>query len=120
VAYADKFLNHYKLCRARQEITNPLRNIVWITTHLRPYIGIHMGEKHEDIIAYNKGMISFFQSNQCGENVTIVDVIQMTRMLQLEELRVYLKKQTFDGSHFKRNINVLKAQLILNSLVSSS
>lgn len=124
VGYQDKFLNHYKMCRKRtsQSTRSPetpggRNNVVWISTHVRPVDGNHKQEKSDVIVTYNLKMKEWFASNACGP-VQHIDVTNMTHMLQLGPLRDNLKKKmTFDGMHFSRTLNVLKAHLILSSLV---
>lgn len=121
IAYQDKFMNRYKVCRNRQLSNRPLpHNVMWVSTHVRPFKGHNEKEKIDDIVAYNDAMKDFFASKQCG-HVQYCDVTNMTNMLQLAPLRRNLKKGkngplTYDGMHFSRTINVLKAQIVMNDL----
>jgi hypothetical protein len=147
IQYQDKFLNRYSICgkrarpmmkeeeeeeEARSSASNHNNhhhnnnrdrdrdrgnNVMWVSTHVRPFRGWHRSEVTDVILHFNHQMKSFFASHQCGD-VQYVDVTNMTHMLQLPDLRGNLwKKLTYDGMHFSRTVNVLKAHIILNQLV---
>jgi hypothetical protein len=84
---------------------------------MRPFKGQFKGETMADIVAYNYAMKEFFASQQCG-HVQYVDVMNMTHMLQLPVLKknLWTLRLTYDGMHFGRTINLLKAYVILDSL----
>ena len=46
----------------------------------------------------------------------VIDVTNMTRALQFPSFKNALKSLTYDGMHFARTINVIKAHMILSQL----
>ena len=77
-----------------------------------------------DIIkSYNEGMRAFFESGKCGA-VDYLDVYNMTRQLgsadSVPNLSAEAAKMTYDSVHWGMEVNLIKAQLIINALLSKS
>jgi hypothetical protein len=66
--------------------------------------------------SYNEGMREFFRGGQCGE-VNYIDVYNMTASFG-EHHKDIASKYSYDMVHWGMEVNLLKAQIILNALVS--
>lgn len=66
---------------------------------------------------YNTDMRSFFDSGACG-NVNYVDVYNMTRQLARKHSSE-AEQMTYDGVHWGMEVNLIKAQIIINALLTA-
>ena len=89
--------------------------VYWISTHYR--LVAHFPDEKEEIVkAYNDGMRDFFSSGKCG-NVNYIDVYNMTAAFGINHHSI-ATGLSYDQVHWGMEINLLKAQTILNALVS--
>jgi hypothetical protein len=96
----------------REEVNNC--SIWWVSTHYR--MKAWFGDESPEIIKdYNIGMRKFMDSGQCGE-VNYIDVYNMTARLILNHPDEG-SHMTFDKVHWGIEVNLLKAQIILNALM---
>lgn len=86
----------------------------WISTHhrLRAYFD---DEKPEVVKEYNRGMRAFHDSGACGPT-NYIDVWNMTNRLSHEPDAEHM---TYDGVHWGMEGNMVKAQIIINALLSN-
>lgn len=91
-------------------------SVFWVSTHyrLRAYFE---DEKPEIVKEYNRGMRSFYDSGSCGK-VNYLDVYNMTAALGLGH-RGVAEQMSYDHVHWGMEVNLVKAQLIINALLSS-
>ncbi len=89
-------------------------SIWWVTTHNR-LVAHFPDEKPELVEKYNYDMQEFFDSQKCGP-VNFVDVYNMTRSLVVDH-RGDAEPLSYDGVHWGMEINLMKAQIILNALL---
>jgi hypothetical protein len=87
----------------------------WVSTHYR-LIAHFPDEKEEKVKAYNEKMRDFWESGACGD-VSYVDVYNMTAALGKNHHSV-ATSLSYDQVHWGMEVNLLKAQIILNALVS--
>lgn len=91
-------------------------SVWWVSTHQR--VMKHFPDEAPDRVQhYNVQMREFFDSGKCG-NVNYIDVFNMTdsiTMLHNEEAH----KLTWDKVHWSYEVNLLKAQLVINALLAS-
>lgn len=96
--------------------------VFWLSTHAR-ILYHHDDERPEVIRKYNEDMRTFFESDGCGE-VSYIDVYNMTASLVMKQGSMVMYNalryagMSFDGTHWGREVNVLKAQIIINALAS--
>ena len=116
--YATKF-KHTELCRTL--VTKHNFNIsmqcpfFWVSTHAR-FKGSN-DERMEQIKAYNEDMRAFFSDpSHCG-SVKYIDVYNMTASL-LSNMYEDAKLLTHDGAHWSIEVNLIKAQILLNNIQS--
>ena len=126
-AYSNKF-KHIELCKTlvRKHTTTTNSNVqptdihsqcllFWVSTHAR-FKGAN-DERKEVIKAYNEGMRAFFADPaHCG-SVRYIDVFNMTASL-LRDMYEDAKLLTHDGAHWSIEVNVIKAQILLDSIQS--
>jgi hypothetical protein len=93
-------------------------SVWWISTHYRVK-GYFHDETPEKIKQYNEDMRNWYgdEKKNCG-NVNYVDVYNMTARLTIDQLEE-AKKLTYDSVHWGFEVNLIKAQIILNALISS-
>lgn len=92
----------------------PPCGVYWISTHYR--LVAHFPDEKEQIVRrYNEGMRDFFRSGQCGD-INYIDVYNMTA--SFGEHHSIASKYSYDKVHWGMEVNLLKAQIILNALVS--
>jgi hypothetical protein len=90
--------------------------IYWVSTHFRVR-GIFGDETPEIIKEYNSGMRNYFDEGmRCGD-VNYIDVYNMTARLGLNHTDDAVK-MTYDGVHWGYQLNLWKAQIILNAITS--
>jgi hypothetical protein len=86
----------------------------WISTHYR--ITAHFDDEKPLVVEeYNKEMRKFYDSGACG-NTNYIDVFNMTSKLAKEK---GADSMTYDGVHWGLEGNLVKAQIIINALVSN-
>ena len=89
--------------------------IYWVSTHYR--LVAHFPDEKESIVkAYNEGMRRFFASGKCGD-VNYIDVYNMTASFG-EHHRDIAAKYSYDQVHWGFQVNLIKAQIILNALIN--
>ena len=92
-------------------------SIWWVSTHYR-LRAIYKDEKPEMVRDYNLGMRKFFEEGKrCGP-VNYVDVYNMTADLATNH-QVDALKMTYDQVHWGIEVNLIKAQIILNALLAA-
>lgn len=96
------------------DYTHPC-SVWWISTHYRVK-AFFDDEKPEIVKAYNEQMREYFDSKKCG-NVNYVDVYNMTSHLGVDH-PTEAEKMTYDGVHWGLEGNLIKAQIIINALLS--
>ena len=115
-AYSNKF-KHIELCKTFiKKHTNNVHSpcsLFWISTHAR-YKGAN-DERKEVIKEFNEGMRAFFADPaHCGA-VRYIDVFNMTASL-LRDLYEDAKLLTHDGAHWSIEVNLIKAQILLDNV----
>jgi hypothetical protein len=70
-------------------------------------------QRYEDVERYNMEMRAFVEGGGCSAHVGFVDVFNITKSL-VHHLRSEAALMTYDGVHWSRTVNLLKAQLILH------
>lgn len=88
--------------------------VVWVSTHARLH-AYFADEAPEIVRTYNTEMRHFYDSGQCGP-VGYIDVFNMTTGL-VETLPDESRAMSYDQVHWGMEVNLVKAQLILNALV---
>eukprot|EP01031_Cornospumella_fuschlensis_P039046 gene39046-47507_t len=88
----------------------------WVSTHFRR-VGYFADEKEEVVKDYNLGMRHFFDSGKCGK-VNYIDVYNMTSAL-VKELPDHSESMTYDNVHWGMEVNLIKAQIVLNAVLES-
>lgn len=107
-AYINKFTNTYQICN----MTNPFRNLFYISLHRRAIAGKRTAESLAVIDAFSRNMSTFFLSGGCGRNTRYIDVYNMSTGVP--------KNESYDGMHFGRSVNLIKAHIILNAVHADS
>lgn len=88
----------------------------WVSTHYR--VVAHFSDETIDRVkTFNEGMRQHFDAGGCGP-VNYIDVYNMTRELTVNHL-AEAEKMTYDKVHWGMEVNLVKAQIILNALLSS-
>lgn len=91
-------------------------SIWWVSTHYR--VKAHFDdEKPEVVKAFNEGMKQFYDSGNCG-NVNYIDVYNTTAQLALNHPED-AEQMTYDGVHWGYEVNLVKAQVLINALLAS-
>lgn len=103
-------------CPGIRENTNKLCNVYWVSTHYR-LVTWFEDERPEVIQQFNEEMREFFDTNKCG-SVGYIDVYNMTRQLALNHPEDS-ERMTFDRVHWGMQVNLLKGQIILNTLIQA-
>jgi hypothetical protein len=87
----------------------------WISTHYR-LVAHFPDEAEHQVKSYNEGMRNFFTSGKCGD-INYIDVYNMTAALgqHHKEIAPHL---SYDKVHWGMEVNLQKAQIIINALVS--
>ncbi len=109
-------MDHHKYC-----------SVWWVSTHFR-YTAYYPQETVERVLEYNNGMRAFFdgvpggrpdpeQTSSC-KGINYVDVYNMTKSLVTTHREVALQ-MTYDQVHWSMEVNLVKAQILLNALSSS-
>lgn len=93
----------------------------WISTHYRLQYKYH-DESVDKINNFNQLIKEYFNSNSCGLFNTI-DIYNMTKSLNnffnLNENVSLSKELSYDSIHWGMEVNLIKAQIILNSILNS-
>ncbi len=109
--YSEYFSRHP--CPQIMQNLNENCSIYWISTHYR-MVGWFGDETVEYVNNYNLGMREFFDNGGCGD-VGYIDVYNMTRQLGTNHSTEALKL-TYDKVHWGMRVNLMKAQIIINSI----
>lgn len=117
------------ICPAvRQRPVDDPCSLYWVSTHYRMK-GYFPDETSDQVKGFNEGMRSFFRSGPgsghsnnddksvCGE-VDFIDVYNMTANLA-ERHAEEAVKLTYDEVHWGMEVNLIKAQIILNTLINN-
>eukprot|EP01038_Epipyxis_sp_PR26KG_P014458 gene14458-19404_t len=93
-------------------------SVWWVSTHYRVK-GYFADEQPDKIRRYNEDMRHWFESDHknCG-NVNYIDVYNMTARLTINHT-TEAEKLTYDKVHWGMEVNMIKAQIIINALVAS-
>jgi hypothetical protein len=95
-------------------------SVWWVSTHARIRT-IFDDESPEFVTSFNEGMKEFFEHKKCGET-NFIDVYNMTNSLvntvlnKRQDLDEGIKI-SYDLVHWGMEINLIKAQIIINSLL---
>jgi hypothetical protein len=93
-------------------------SVWWVSTHARIRT-IFEDETPEHVRNFNEGMREFFENKKnCGET-NYVDVYNMTNSLVIPEIIEEARKMSYDLVHWGMEVNLIKAQIILNALLQS-
>jgi hypothetical protein len=96
------------------EVSEPC-SVWWVSTHYR--VKAYFDDEQPQVVKdYNYGMRKFFDRGDCG-SVNYIDVYNMTLKLALNH-SADAGKMTYDGVHWGFEINLVKAQIIINALTS--
>jgi hypothetical protein len=87
----------------------------WISTHHRVR-GYFEDETPERVEGFNEGMREYFDQGRCG-NVNYIDVYNMTSRL-VNDHNSEARTMTYDNVHWGMEVNLIKAQIVLNALLS--
>jgi hypothetical protein len=88
-------------------------SVWWVSTHYR--MRAYFDDEQAPIVRnYNYGMRKYFDSGHCG-HVNYIDVYNMTAGLGLHHSDV-ANRMTYDGVHWGFEVNLVKAQIIINAL----
>jgi hypothetical protein len=90
-------------------------SVWWVSTHQRS-VGYFLDEKPEVVERYNREMREFFDRGRCGA-VNYIDVFNMTSRLVQDHNEESLSL-TYDRVHWGMEINLWKAQIIINALLA--
>lgn len=93
-------------------------SIWWISTHYRMKAYFD-DEKPQLVREYNEGMRRFFEDSSLCGRVNYIDVYNMTRSIGVNH-KQEAEKMTYDGVHWGMELNLIKAQIVLNALLASS
>lgn len=91
-------------------------SVYWVSTHYRMKANFD-DEKPDIVKRYNEEMRTYFDAGKCGA-VNYVDVYNMTARLGVDH-PVEAEKMTYDGMHWGMEMNLVKAQIIINALLAS-
>ena len=91
-------------------------SVFWISTHYR-IRAVYDDENTELVKDYNLGMRKFFDDNIRCKGVNYIDVYNMTSNLALNHHDDSLQ-MTYDQVHWGYEVNLIKAQIILNAILS--
>jgi hypothetical protein len=86
--------------------------VFWVSTHYR-IIGWFDDEKEEVVKNFNTGMRSYFDSGRCGP-INYIDVYNMTLGLKDKPENIEL---SYDRVHWGMEVNLIKAQIVLNAIL---
>jgi hypothetical protein len=90
-------------------------SVWWVSTHQR--VQQHFPDEAPDVVQkYNLAMRDYFDAGKCG-NVNYIDVFNMTDSVTMQH-NEEAHKLTWDKVHWSYEINLIKAQIILNALLS--
>lgn len=87
--------------------------VFWVSTHYR-IVGWFDDEKEPIVHEFNRGMREFFDSGKCGP-INYIDVYNMTLGLKNKTENVEL---SYDRVHWGMEVNLVKAQILLNVLIN--
>jgi len=113
-AYFELY-SEYGVCQVAARLQKKSPSVAtFLSTHYR-IDEYHTGpQSHKDVENFNLGMKEIFASGRCGRgNIDFIDVYNMTSQLVLNHYNESLL-MTHDRMHWSRNVNLLKAQLVLD------
>lgn len=87
----------------------------WISTHYRTQARFNDELPHL-VRQYNEEMRTFIENGKCGKN-GYIDVFNMTEQLGLHHGDDAVRL-THDGAHWGMEVNMVKVQVILNTLLN--
>lgn len=87
----------------------------WVSTHYR-MAALNPDETPDFVRNFNLDMRKWVDSDKCG-NTNYIDVYNMTERLAVD-FQEQTAKMTFDKVHWGMEVNLIKAQLVLNALLS--
>jgi hypothetical protein len=123
-AYQDFFRNgickHVVEKSENEEIDGSFQkacSLWWVSTHFRR-VGFFPDEKEDVVREYNLGMRHFFDSRSCGL-VNYIDTYNMTSEL-VKEMPDECQQLTYDSVHWGMEVNLVKAQIVLNALLQNT
>jgi hypothetical protein len=90
-------------------------SVWWVSTHHRVR-GYFEDEAPERVKGFNDGMREYFDRGRCGE-VNYIDVFNMTSRL-VNEHNADALTMTYDNVHWGMEVNLIKAQIVLNALLT--
>ena len=95
-------------------------SIWWVSTHARIRT-IWDDETPEFVTSFNEGMKEFYESGKCGQT-NYIDVYNMTTALAVNVLQDRKDidegiKLSYDLVHWGMEVNLIKAQIIINALL---
>lgn len=115
-AYSELF--QHSVCPRIASNTNSKCSVWWISTHYR--LQAHFPDEGPEVVkAYNEGMKEFFANEKSCGAVNYIDVYNMTRALAVDFIKD-AEQMTYDRVHWGMEVNLIKAQIILNALMSRS
>lgn len=91
-------------------------SVWWVSTHSRIRT-IFDDECPECVFDFNEGMRSFYERGSCGET-NYIDVYNMTNRLVVDYSEVG-RTMSYDLVHWGMEVNLIKAQIIINALLDS-
>jgi hypothetical protein len=121
VAYQEFFENVCSVIKySRLSGASDKCSVWWVSTHARIRT-IFDDESPEYVTNFNEGMKDFFEKKKCGET-NYIDVYNMTTSLKNTVLNKGEDwdeggKLSYDLVHWGMEVNLIKAQIIINSLV---
>jgi hypothetical protein len=87
--------------------------LFWMSMHVRR-TALSPDEDEVSMVAYSQDSLQAIKRT-CGQAVESIDVINMTRSL-VHDLEADAKRMTWDGAHWSRAVNLVKAQIILQAI----
>jgi hypothetical protein len=88
-----------------------------MSTHTRLRESGSRDESYAAIEHYNLAMRQFFESGECAAQVGYIDVYNMTASLVHQHYEDG-NLLTYDGLHWGMTVNLIKAQILLNAILS--
>jgi len=116
----DPLAYYFRRILPSEICSQKLSNVFWISAHARPTLpGKYnvVDEVPSRVKQFNLDMRSYISRNECW-NLNYINVYNMTESLIDRFLGHNLKDfgLTYDGVHYGMYVNLIKAQIILNSL----
>lgn len=109
---------HYKERICKILINMNSSHIYWVSTHYR-LKGYFQDETPERVEDFNVQMRDFFESGSCAPKIGYIDVYNMTKELSFLFPKEAVKMSP-DQVHWGREVNMNKAQIILNAVLKET